>query len=133
MQKSMQKHIAVFREQATMDEGVKQMIEIDKKFARVKTTDRSMIWNSDMVETLELQNLLTCAIQTAKSASLRMESRGAHARDDIQERDDVNWMKHSLSWQQKSGDEVKLTYRDVISHTLDENECKPVPPTARVY
>ncbi|GME72732.1 unnamed protein product [Ambrosiozyma monospora] len=133
MQKSMQKHIAVFREQATMDEGVRQMIEIDKKFARVKTTDRSMIWNSDMVETLELQNLLTCAIQTAKSASLRMESRGAHARDDIQERDDVNWMKHSLSWQQKNGDEVKLTYRDVIAHTLDENECKPVPPTARVY
>ncbi|GMG39694.1 unnamed protein product [Ambrosiozyma monospora] len=133
MKKSMQKHVAVFREQATLDEGVKQIERIDGKFNKVKTTDRSMIWNSDLVETLELQNLLTCARQTATAAAARKESRGAHARDDYPERDDVKWRKHTLSWQKKNGDPVKLTYRNVIATTLDENEVKPVPPAKRVY
>jgi succinate dehydrogenase (ubiquinone) flavoprotein subunit len=104
--------------------------EIVDSFEHIKINDRSLIWNTDLTETIELENLLINASITMHSAEARQESRGAHAREDFPKRDDVTWMKHTLGfWDDKR---VKLDYRPVHMNTLDD-EVEPFPPKARVY
>jgi succinate dehydrogenase flavoprotein subunit len=131
MQKVMQTHAAVFRTGETLDQGVELLSKTFASFSDVGTTDRSMIWNTDLVETMELENLLLNATATIQSAANRQESRGAHAREDHPDRDDQNWMKHTLSWIDATGG-VTIDYRPVHLHTLTD-EVEAVPPKARVY
>lgn len=131
MQRTMQADAAVFRTGETLTEGVRKMQEIHASFADVRVTDRSLVWNSDLIETFELTNLLDQALATIVSAANRTESRGAHAREDYPERDDTNWMKHTLCWVDEAGN-TRIDYRPVHSYTLT-NDIAPVPPKKRVY
>ncbi|SFI07211.1 succinate dehydrogenase flavoprotein subunit [Albimonas pacifica] len=137
MQRAMQSDAAVFRTEETLQDGCRKMAEIRKEFADVKVSDRSLIWNSDLMETLELDNLMPNALATVVGAEARKESRGAHAREDYAERDDTNWRKHTLAWVADGG-EVTLDYRSVVLDPLttqDEGgiDLKKIAPKARVY
>jgi succinate dehydrogenase / fumarate reductase flavoprotein subunit len=131
MQKTMQNHVAVFRTDETLQQGVKKIDECRKKYSDIAISDRSLIWNSDLVEALELDNLLDQAVLTMHSAENRKESRGAHAREDFKDRDDKKWMKHSLAWIDEKG-KVKIDYKDVKLNTLT-NDVESVPPKKRTY
>jgi len=131
MQRVMQNHAAVFRTGESLEEGTKKLDAVYDTFADVSVADRGLVWNTDLIETLELDNLLGQALGTMYSAANREESRGAHAREDFKDRDDVKWMKHTLSWVDEKGD-VKIDYRPVHLNTLTD-EVEVVPPKARVY
>jgi len=131
MQKAMQKYAAVFRSGDSLTEGVKEMDEIAAQMSDIGIQDRSLVWNTDLVESLELENLMSQALVTIRSADQRKESRGAHAHEDFPDRDDENWMKHTVMWLDEKNNS-KLDYRDVTMTTLT-NEVEPVPPVARVY
>ncbi|MCA3349907.1 MAG: succinate dehydrogenase flavoprotein subunit [Roseomonas sp.] len=131
MQRTMQTHAAVFRTSELLKEGVDKMAQVAGSYGDIKIADRSLIWNSDLVEALELDNLIGNAITTVVGAEARKESRGAHAHEDFPERDDQTWMKHTLAWVNDKR-EVKLDYRDVKMRTLT-NEVQVFPPKARVY
>jgi succinate dehydrogenase flavoprotein subunit len=137
MQRTMQEDAAVFRTGETLQSGVRRMSEIYAQLPDVKVSDRSLIWNSDLVETLELENLMANAMVTVVSAEARHESRGAHAREDFASRDDINWRKHTLSWIDDAG-KVRLGYRPVhVDPLTPESEggidLKKIAPKARVY
>ena len=135
MQRTMQKHCAVFRDTGLLDEGKALMQKVNKRLEDVSVTDRSLIWNTDLIETLELDNLIGQAICTIEGASARHESRGAHMHEDFPDRDDKNFMKHSVSWFEGwggKGGKVTLDTRPVHDYTLTD-EIDYIKPKARVY
>jgi len=130
MQKTMQSHAAVYRTGEMLDKGVAEIAKIRASCNNVSVEDSSLIWNTDLVETLELDNLLDQAFVSIKAAANRKESRGGHAREDYPDRDDETWMKHTLLWLED--DKVKIDYRPVHMYTLTD-EVDVIPPKKRVY
>jgi succinate dehydrogenase / fumarate reductase flavoprotein subunit len=131
MQRAMQENCAVFRTGEVMSEGVERIKQVYAGLPDIRVEDRSMVWNTDLMETLELDNLVAQAAVTVNSGVAREESRGAHAREDYPDRDDENWMKHTLAWCDEQGN-VRLAYRGVHNFTLS-NDVSYIEPKARVY
>jgi succinate dehydrogenase / fumarate reductase flavoprotein subunit len=132
MQKTMQSNCAVFRTGTVLEEGARQIRQIWQGSEDIQVSDRSLIWNSDLIETLEFDNLIAQAAVTVEGAFGRTESRGAHAREDYPKRDDAGWMKHTLAWADYGKRTVRLGTRPVHNFTLS-NEVEYIAPVARIY
>ncbi|MEO0784397.1 MAG: FAD-binding protein, partial [Pseudomonadota bacterium] len=131
MQKAMQENCAVFRTGEVLREGVERIDGVFDKLPGIDVQDRTMVWNTDLVEALEFDNLIAQAAVTVNSAANREESRGAHAREDFSDRDDTNWMKHTLAWVDDGG-RVTIDYRPIHDYTMS-NDIGYIEPKARVY
>ncbi len=132
MQKAMQEDAAVFRTGESLDSGVKRLQSVWDKKGDIKVSDRGLVWNTDLMETLEFDNLIGQAVVTVNGAANRTESRGAHAREDFPDRNDTDWMKHTLAWLDNQSGKVKIDYRPVHSYTMSE-DIAYIPPKQRVY
>jgi succinate dehydrogenase / fumarate reductase flavoprotein subunit len=132
MQKAMQEDAAVFRTGESLRSGVDRLEQVQARRKDLAVSDRGMIWNTDLMETLELDNLIGQAVVTVVGAGNRVESRGAHAREDYPDRNDKQWMKHTLAWFDDATGKVKIDFRPVHDFTMT-NDIAPIPPKARVY
>jgi succinate dehydrogenase / fumarate reductase flavoprotein subunit len=132
MQMASQEDAAVYRTGESLVSGARRLDAVHAKRSDLRVTDRGLIWNTDLVETLEFENLISQAIVTVAGAVNREESRGAHAREDFSSRDDANWMKHTLTWFDDDTGKVTIDYRPVHTYTMT-NDIAYIPPKARVY